>query len=130
MGGGQMGMAGGMTGRAGMMGGMSGTNTQSQYVVTGDRPIAALLSNGGASGILPRSVQPMSTRAQIEIRTVYDRSSTLVSAKTISVEVSEGGVARLTGNVSSTDEKRLAAGLAQTTPGVRAVINELTVSNP
>ena len=131
---GQMGMGttgmGGMGGMGmnGRMGGM-GTGMQSANVVTGDRPIASLIS-GGASGMLPRNVEPMSTKAQLQIRSVFDRTNQLVSAKSIDVAVNEAGIARLTGTVSSPDEKRLAAGLAQITPGVRMVVNELTVTNP
>lgn len=128
---GQMGMGGmgmGGMGMNGRMGGM-GTGMQSANVVTGDRPIASLIS-GGAGGMMPRNVEPMSARAQLQIRSVFDRTNQLVSAKSIDVAVNDAGIARLTGTVSSPDEKRLAAGLAQITPGVRMVVNELTVTNP
>jgi hypothetical protein len=124
---------GGMTGgRNSMMGGRmgTGTNTGSQYVIASDRPVSAILSQGGAAGVLGRNAPPLAQRAQIEIRTTFDRSTSLAAGKSIQVDVSADGIVRLTGSVATPEERKLAAGLAQTTPGVRAVVNEITVTNP
>jgi osmotically-inducible protein OsmY len=122
----------GQMGTTGMMGGRNGTSgTQSANVVTGDRSIAALIGSGGGAGIAPnRNVQPMHLTAQTEIRSMYLQTPIFSSSKTMEVNVAENGIAKLTGSVNSADERRLAASLAQMTPGVRSVVNELTVTNP
>ena len=119
--GGQMGST---TGRGGF-GSTGGTNAN---VIPADRAIATF---SRSTNLAPANSIPMTVRAQVDLRSIYDRSTSIASGKSIVVSVNELGLVRLRGTVANDDEKRLAIGLAQTTPGVRQVVSELTIQpNP
>ena len=120
--GGQMGNT---TGRGGF--GSTG-GTTNPNVIAADRAIATF---SRSTNLAPANSIPMTIRAQVDLRGIYDRSTSIASGKSIVVSVNELGLVRLRGTVANDDEKRLAIGLAQTTPGVRQVVSELTVQpNP
>lgn len=104
------------------------TGNTNPNAVAGDRPINVLFTAAGAGSIGTPSVTPLATRAQTDLRGQFDRTMMITSGKAIDVQVNGEGIARLRGTVASNDEKRLAIGLAQLTPGVRRVVSELTVT--
>lgn len=126
--GGQAGGFGAQTGLGG--GGRQGrgmTGNTNPNAVAADRSFNVLYQPAAMGSIGAASVTPLATRAQTELRGQFDRTTMITAGKSIDVQVNGEGIARLRGTVASNDEKRLAIGLAQLTPGVRTVVSELTV---
>jgi hypothetical protein len=69
---------------------------------------------------------PSDTRLQNELRTILNRSSALKGQGAIQLIVKDSQVI-LKGQVNRDQQRRLAEGLVRMTPGVRDVLNELTV---
>ena len=124
------GLGGGLGGRqGGQFGGRGGMGATNPNAIAGDRPINVLFTAAGTGSIGAPSVSPpLATRAQTDLRGQFDRTMMISAGKSIDVQVNGDGIARLRGTVATNDEKRLAIGLAQLTPGVRRVVSELTVS--
>lgn len=120
------GLGGGLGGRQGGRGGMGGATNPN--AVAADRAINVFYQPSGMGSIGTPTTTPLVTRAQTELRGQFDRTTMIAAGKSIDVQVSGDGIARLRGTVASNDEKRMAIGLAQLTPGVRSVVSELTVA--
>ena len=133
LGGGQTGFGGGQTGLGGRQGGQFGGRggmaggTTNPNAVSADRSFNVLYQPAGMGTIGAPTGTSLVTRAQTELRVQFDRTTMITAGKSIDVLVTGDGIARLRGTVASNDEKRLAIGLAQLTPGVRTVVSELTV---
>ncbi|MFO0938124.1 MAG: BON domain-containing protein [Gemmataceae bacterium] len=124
---GSVGAGGGFGGGMGGFGG-GGMNGQSQNTVMADRRLGTFIQ---PSNIAPATLSPLAMKAQVELRGTFQNSTYLASGKSITVNVTDTGIVRLRGNVSSDDERKLAISLAQMTPGVNQVVSELTVQpNP
>jgi hypothetical protein len=124
------GLGGGLGGRqGGQFGNRGGMGATNPNAVAADRAVNVLYQPAGIGSIGTPTGTPLVSRAQNELRIQFDRTTMITSGKTIDVQVSSDGIARLRGTVASQDEKRLAIGLAQLTPGVRTVVSELTVSS-
>jgi hypothetical protein len=127
-GGGRGGQLGGLGGLGGLMGGRTGMGgtTNASVITQSDRPVAAVIMFSGPTS-RPAPQVPASVRAEADLRAAFDRSQSISTAKSIVFQVAPDGTTVLRGTVSNSDERRLAEGLARITPGVRNVVNELTI---
>lgn len=90
-----------------------------------EKAIRALMGVVGISNEITLRVKPQATNLSRKIEEALTRQA-IREAQRIKVSV-EGNTVKLIGNVHSWQERDAAQGVAWTAPGVRAVINELTV---
>jgi osmotically-inducible protein OsmY len=90
-----------------------------------EKAIRPLMGVVGISNEITLRVKPQATNLSRKIEEALTRQA-IREAQRIKVSV-EGNTVKLIGNVHSWQERDAAQGVAWTAPGVRAVINELTV---
>ena len=74
------------------------------------------------------SVPTDSIATTLQQRLVTHETLTAGSLKNVNLSMEEGGIVTLRGEVASQDAKSLAAAMVRLEPGVRKVVNELTVT--
>ena len=115
----------GTAGGAGGRGGLGGQSTANQSGILVPLPVQITYS---AQMLFPTPpVAP--TRMQTDLRVMIDGVSGIANPKGVQIVTDADNNVTLRGTVKDNDEARFVEGLVRTTPGVRAITNELTATS-